>query len=48
MLDEIIKKIKENMEKSLHFLTEDYKTVRSGKDSPSMVENIILDYYNKK
>ncbi len=48
MLDEIIKKIKENMEKSLHFLNEDYKTVRSGKASPSMVENITVNYYNNK
>ena len=48
MVDEIKNEITEKMEKSLQFLGEDFKTVRSGKASSSMVENIMVDYYGNK
>ena len=48
MLDSIHNKIKEKMDKTIHVLAEGFKTVRSGKASPSMVENILVDYYGKK
>ena len=48
MLDDIYNKMREKMEKSLHFLMEDFKTVRSGRANPSMVENIMVEYYGNK
>jgi len=48
MLDEVYRKMKEKMEKTIHVLMEDFKTVRSGKASPSMVENIMVDCYGNK
>lgn len=36
------------MQKSLHVLSEELKTIRSGKASPSIVENVPVDYYGNK
>ena len=43
--DEILFDSEERMEKSIHFLAEEYKKVRSGRASPGLVENIKIDYY---
>lgn len=48
MLEEIYKNTKERMEKSVNHLVDDFKTVRSGRANPSLVENIMVDYYGNK
>ncbi|MBU1077476.1 MAG: ribosome recycling factor [Spirochaetes bacterium] len=48
MLENINKQTNEKMEKSLHHLMEDFKTVRSGRANPSLVENIVVEYYGNK
>ena len=48
MLDSIYSKLKEKMDKTVHVLVENFKTIRSGKATPSMVENIIVDYYGNR
>ena len=45
MLNEIYNKTKESMNKSLDGLKKDFTTLRSGKVSTSIVENIKVDYY---
>lgn len=45
MLDEIYNKTQESMSKSLDGLKKDFTTLRSGKVSTSIVENIRVDYY---
>jgi len=43
--DDILLESEERMEKSLHFLQDEYKKVRSGRATPGLVENIKIDYY---
>lgn len=43
--DEILLEAEERMEKSVHFLQEEYKKVRGGRASSGLVENIKVDYY---
>lgn len=45
MFDEIYEETKENMEKSLEALKRDYKTLRTGKVSPSVLDGVKVDYY---
>jgi len=45
MLENIYKETKEKMEKSIHFLIEELKGIRTGKAHPGLVENIQVDYY---
>ena len=45
MLNEIYNKTKDSMNKSLEALKKDFTTLRSGKVSTSIVENIKVDYY---
>ena len=43
--DDILPETEERMEKSAHFLHEEYKKVRGGRASTGIVENIKIDYY---
>lgn len=43
--DDILLEMEEKMEKTLHKVQEDLNTVRTGKASPSLVENIRVDVY---
>lgn len=45
MLNEIYAETKEGMEKSLEALKRDYKTLRTGKVSPSVLDGVKVDYY---
>ncbi len=48
MLNSIYQASKDKMQKTLHLLSEELKTIRSGKASPSIVENILVEYYGNK
>ena len=43
--DDILLDAEERMEKSVTFLQEEYKRVRSGRATPGLVENVKVDYY---
>jgi ribosome recycling factor len=45
MLAEITKKAEKRMKKSLDSTKEDLDSIRTGRARPSLVENIIVDYY---
>lgn len=45
MLNEIYAETKEHMDKSLESLKRDYKTLRTGKVSPSVLDGVKIDYY---
>ena len=45
MLNEIYNKTKDSMNKSLDALKKDFTTLRSGKVSTAIVENVKVDYY---
>ncbi|MCF8001990.1 MAG: ribosome recycling factor [Halanaerobiales bacterium] len=45
MIAEITKKAEKRMKKSLNSTKENLDTVRTGRARPSLVENIIVDYY---
>ncbi len=45
MLDEILKKTKENMQKSLDFTKQQITKVRTGRASTSMLDTVKVDYY---
>ena len=45
MLNEIYSQTKEQMEKSIEALKRDYKTLRTGKVSVNILDNIKVDYY---
>ncbi len=44
-LNEISKKTKEGMQKSIDALKKDFMTLRSGKVSTSILDNVMVDYY---
>lgn len=44
-LEEIYAETKDHMEKSIEALKRDYKTLRTGKVSPSVVDGVSIDYY---
>lgn len=48
MIEDVYKSTKEKMEKSIHFLIEELKAIRSGRAHPSLVENIQVDYYGSR
>ncbi len=48
MYNEIIKRIKPNLEKVLEKLKQEIAVFRTGQASPLMVENILVDCYNSK
>lgn len=45
MLEEIYSETKDHMEKSLEALKRDYKTLRTGKVSPSVLDGVSVNYY---
>ena len=45
MLNEIYNETKDHMDKSLEALRRDYKTLRTGKVSPAVLDGIRIDYY---
>ncbi len=45
MLNEIYAETKDHMEKSIEALKRDYKTLRTGKVSPSVLDGVSIDYY---
>lgn len=45
MLEEVYSQTKEQMEKSIEALRRDYKTLRTGKVSVNILDNIKIDYY---
>lgn len=45
MLEEIYSETKEHMEKSIEALKRDYKSLRTGKVSTSILDGIKVDYY---
>lgn len=48
MLEAIYSETKDEMEKGLEALKRDFSTLRTGKVSPKMVENIKVDYYGSQ
>ncbi|MDD5066865.1 MAG: ribosome recycling factor [bacterium] len=48
MLDIIYRTTKERMQKTISVLSDELKTIRSGKASASLVENLQVDYYGNK
>jgi ribosome recycling factor len=47
-IDNLMKQLKESMEKSLEAMVNDFSGIRTGKASPALVENILVDYYGNK
>ena len=45
MLNEIYQETKEHMEKSIESLKRDYKTLRTGKVTTSVLDGVKIDYY---
>ncbi len=45
MLEEIYAETKDHMEKSIEALRRDYKTLRTGKVSPAVLDGVSIDYY---
>lgn len=45
MLEEIYEETKDHMEKSIESLKRDYKTLRTGKVSTSILDGVKIDYY---
>ena len=43
--DDILLETEEGMEKSLHYMTHEFSSVRTGKASPALVENIDVEAY---
>jgi len=43
--DEILLTAEEKMEKAVDFLAQEYRTIRTGRASTALVENIKIDYY---
>jgi ribosome recycling factor len=45
---EIINKIKPEMDKTISFLEKEFTKIRTGRVNPSLVENINVDYFGQK
>ncbi len=48
MIDEVNKSAEEKMDKAVKATKDDFNTVRTGRARPSLVENIMVDYYGTK
>lgn len=48
MINEILKKAQEEFEKAVEYFKEELGTLRTGRASVSLVENISVDYYGSK
>lgn len=44
-MDEILFEIEEKMESAVEFLRKEFRTIRTGRASPGLVEHIKVDYY---
>ena len=44
-VDDILLETEDKMEKCIHFLHQEFSGIRTGKASPSLVENIMVPYY---
>jgi ribosome recycling factor len=47
-LNKLLKESKEKMDKSVEFVRSEFATIRTGKASPTLVENVGVDYYGTK
>ncbi len=47
-LDKLLRETKAKMDKSVEFVHSEFATIRTGKASPALVENIAVDYYGAK
>lgn len=47
-MDQILKKLKEQLEKTLEFFKNDIAVLRTGRPTPALVENILVDAYGQK
>ena len=47
-LDEVLMDAEEKMDKAVAFLGQELQGIRTGKASPSLVENITVDYYGSQ
>ena len=48
MYKEIIQKIKPELDKAINFLREEIAKIRTGRASPSLVENLIVECFDQK
>lgn len=48
MHEEIKKKVRQRMDKSISSLKEDFKKIRSGRANASLVEDLMVDYYGNR
>ena len=48
MHEEIKKKLRERMDKSIESLKEEFKKIRSGRANASLVEGLMVDYYGNR
>ncbi|UCB44300.1 MAG: ribosome recycling factor [Spirochaetota bacterium] len=48
MHEEIKKKVKNRMDKSIESLKEEFKKIRSGRANASLVEDLIVEYYGNR
>jgi len=47
-LDKLLRETKAKMDKSVEFVHNEFATIRTGKASPALVENISVDYYGTR
>ena len=45
MLDEIIEEVKDGMEKAIEALRRDLASIRTGRASTAMLDNVKVEYY---
>ncbi|RKX95379.1 MAG: ribosome recycling factor, partial [Spirochaetes bacterium] len=48
MHDEIKKKLRMRMEKSIDSLKDEFKKIRSGRANTSLVEDLVVEYYDSR
>ncbi len=48
MLEEIIEEVKESMEKAIESLRRDLSSIRTGRASAAMLDNVRVDYYGQQ
>lgn len=48
MYEELKKKVRKRMDKSINNLADEFKKIRSGRANASLVEGIIVDYYGSR
>ena len=45
MIKDLLRETEARMQKSLNSMEEDFKTIRTGRASPALVERVLVDYY---